>query len=424
MLTRCNSGVGFPRVHGWDTFAFCHFCHTSNFYSLAHQGNAMTQPTASRPDARRLATTSTGAITLAAIAVGASATGAHADQSYTVRTGDTVSHIALRTGVSVSSIARANALADASRIHVGQVLSIPSSSAGSGSTRTSTKPHTAKVTHTVRAGDTVSAIAARYGTSVASVVSKNHLDDRALIRIGQVLKISGGTPAHSKAGSSKAPAAKIRYTVRSGDTVGDIASKHGTTVAAVVKANGLDSRALIRIGQVLSLPGTSKATRPDKVPSTFAGRTYSDAVVDAANANKATLDARGVPSKAAMQRKVVTTARKLGLDPALAQAIAFQESGFNHASVSPANAIGTMQVIPSSGEWASDLVGRHLNLLDPEDNVTAGVAILRSLVRTSPDLPRAIAGYYQGAASVRKHGMFADTRRYVANVQTLMTRFS
>ncbi|WP_448629276.1 hypothetical protein [Cellulomonas soli] len=52
------------------------------------------------------------------------------------------------------------------------------------------------------------------------------------------------------------------------------------------------------------------------------------------------------------------------------------------------------------------------------------MAILRSLVKTSPDLPTAIAGYYQGATSVRRNGMFADTRRYVANVQTHMTRFA
>ncbi|MEN0130051.1 MAG: LysM peptidoglycan-binding domain-containing protein [Brevundimonas sp.] len=382
----------------------------------------MTQPTASRPDVRRIATTSTGAIALAAIAVSTTGTGAHADESYVVRAGDTVSHIAVRTGTTVAAIAHANALADASRIREGQVLAIPSA-ARTATHHTTTATATAKVTHTVRAGDTVSAIAAHYGTSVASVVSKNHLDARALIRIGQVLTISGGTPVRTA--SARPKPATQHYTVRSGDTVGAIATKHGTTVAAIVKANGLDARALIRIGQVLSLPGAKAPTKASThtVPSTFAGRTYSDAVVDAANANKAALVAHGVPSKAAMQGKVVRTARKLGLDPALAQAIAFQESGFNHTAVSPANAIGTMQVIPSSGEWASELVGRHLNLLDPDDNVTAGVAILRSLVRTSPDLPRAIAGYYQGAASVRKYGMFADTRRYVASVQTLMKRF-
>jgi hypothetical protein len=82
-----------------------------------------------------------------------------------------------------------------------------------------------------------------------------------------------------------------------------------------------------------------------------------------------------------------------------------------------------MQVIPTSGHWASDLVGRQLNLVNPDDNITAGVAIPRALVGNAPDLPTAITGYYQGPSSVKKNGMFADTRRYVANVQTHMTRF-
>ena len=83
-----------------------------------------------------------------------------------------------------------------------------------------------------------------------------------------------------------------------------------------------------------------------------------------------------------------------------------------------------MQVIPTSGEWASDLVGRDLDLLDPHDNAVAGLAILRWLVGNAPDLPTAIAGYYQGMGSVSRNGMFSDTRRYVANVQTLMTRYA
>ena len=91
--------------------------------------------------------------------------------------------------------------------------------------------------------------------------------------------------------------------------------------------------------------------------------------------------------------------------------------------MSPANAIGCMQVIPSSGVWASRLVGRRLDLLDPDDNVTAGVAIIAALLRSAPDERTAIAGYYQGLGSVRKNGMFPDTRRYVANVQRLEARF-
>ena len=268
-------------------------------------------------------------------------------------------------------------------------------------------------------------------------MAANGLDSRAFIRAGQILTLPGSASASASAAPAAPPAPAstgASYTVRTGDTVAAIAKRHGTTVAAVVAANGLDSRAFIRAGQTLTVPGAATASTAaatsatssstQLVGNTFAGRTYAPQVVGAANENKAALLAAGVPSRADMQAKVAATARAMGVDPALAQAIAFQESGFDQTAVSPANAIGTMQVIPSSGEWASQLVGRQLNLLDPDDNVTAGVAILRSLVRTHDDLPHAIASYYQGSGSVKRNGMFSDTRRYVANVQTLMTRFS
>src|SRR5699024_2377400 len=95
----------------------------------------------------------------------------------------------------------------------------------------------------------------------------------------------------------------------------------------------------------------------------------------------------------------------------------------NPAAVSPANAVGVMQVIPSSGKWASDLVGRDLNLLDPQDNVTAGVAILRALQHAGDSAKERIGGYYQGLGSVRQNGLYEDTKNYVKNVQSLMTRY-
>jgi soluble lytic murein transglycosylase-like protein len=130
-----------------------------------------------------------------------------------------------------------------------------------------------------------------------------------------------------------------------------------------------------------------------------------------------------VPTRTQMKQMVIDTANAMGVDPALAQAIAHQESGFNQRAVSPANAIGCMQVIPTSGEWASGLVGRELNLLIAQDNVTAGVAILKQLQRNGTPLETAIAGYYQGERSVRERGMNADTVTYVASVIALMDRF-
>jgi LysM repeat protein len=390
---------------------------------------ALTDQAARTPGAAarrgRLLATSTGALAIVAVAATATAPAAHADESYTVRSGDTVSHIAAKYGTTVSAVRSANGLNGSAFIREGQSLTIPTSGGAAAAA-----PAATGGSHTVASGETVSAIAKRYGTTVAAIVSANGLDSRAFIRVGQTLTVPGAGATATAAPAATTTAGGGSHTVASGETVSAIAKRYGTTVAAIVSANGLDSRAFIRVGQTLTLPGAgATATAAPASPgtqlvgNTFLGRTYAPSVVASANANKASLIAMGVPSKADMQARVASTARAMGVDPALAQAIAFQESGFNHTSVSPANAIGTMQVIPTSGEWASQLVGRDLNLLDPDDNVVAGVAIIRQLVRTSPDLSTAIASYYQGASSVKRNGMFSDTRRYVANVQTHMARY-
>jgi len=348
---------------------------------------------------------------------------------HTVATGDTVSALATRYGTTTTAIVAANGLDGRALIRIGQALAIPGTTAAPTAAPMATPAPTSATTHAVAAGDTVSAIARRYGSTTAAIVAANGLGANALIRIGQSLTIptapGAPTATPAPAPTTTTTTTTTVHTVASGDTVSGIARRYGTSPHAIVSANGLGAAALIRIGQRLSIPGASAGTvTSGLVGSTFAGRTYPAATVASANQNKATLLAVGVPTRAQMQTIVAETARAMGVDPALAQAIAYQESGFNHASVSPANAIGTMQVIPTTGDWASELVGRRLNLLDPQDNVVAGVAVLRALLSSAGDTPTAIAGYYQGLAGVRSHGMYADTRRYVASVQTLVSRFS
>jgi len=360
-------------------------------------------------------------------------------KTYTVKSGDTVSHIALRTDVSVKAIVEANNLNSDAFIVAGQKLNIPnpsksSSTSSNSKSSSSSSSTTSSKKHTVKSGDTVSHIAAKHHISVQEIVKANDLGSNALIFVGQTLTIPGSgdssdtlSSSSSSKDSKRSSPKKSSYSVKSGDTLSHIAVKHDTTVSKLVSANDLSSNAVIYVGQKLSIPANSQSSSArssgDLVGNEFAGRTYPEATVDAANTNKAALLETSVPSKTEMQSIITQTASDMGVDPALALAVAHQESGFNHQSVSPANAIGAMQVIPSSGEWASDLVGRDLNLLDPQDNVVAGVAILRALVSTSPDLPTAIAGYYQGQGSVRDNGMFSDTRVYVANIQTLMNQY-
>jgi soluble lytic murein transglycosylase-like protein len=118
-------------------------------------------------------------------------------------------------------------------------------------------------------------------------------------------------------------------------------------------------------------------------------------------------------------------ASRNGVPAALASAVAWQESGFNNAMVSSANARGVMQVMPGTWTWVQEnLAKRQLDPASPIDNVGAGVLYLgRMLAETGGDHALAAAGYYQGLASVRRIGMLPETQRYVANVLALRSRF-
>ena len=115
-----------------------------------------------------------------------------------------------------------------------------------------------------------------------------------------------------------------------------------------------------------------------------------------------------------------------GVSPSLAAAIAWQESGFNNGMVSAANARGVMQVMPGTWDYVQQNLagGQQLDPNSATDNVHAGVMYLRRLIDDAGgDESAAIAGYYQGLASVRDRGMFDDTKQYVENVQALRSRF-
>jgi Lyzozyme M1 (1,4-beta-N-acetylmuramidase) len=106
-------------------------------------------------------------------------------------------------------------------------------------------------TYTVRSGDTLSTIAARFGTSVQVLAAINGIHNVNLIKVGQVLKLKSGSKPAAK------PAPLSTYTVRSGDTLSAIATKHGATVAKLASINGIKNPNLIRVGQVLKLSGSA-----------------------------------------------------------------------------------------------------------------------------------------------------------------------
>jgi membrane-bound lytic murein transglycosylase D len=124
-----------------------------------------------------------------------------------------------------------------------------------------------KIFHTVKRGDTLGAIARRYGTSVDTIARANNIRNPRALRIGQTLTIprypsSGRTAPVRSASAASAPArstgggtlaAPDRYVVRSGDTLYDIARRYGVSVDQVKRRNGLSGN-LIKPGDVLLMP--------------------------------------------------------------------------------------------------------------------------------------------------------------------------
>lgn len=142
--------------------------------------------------------------------------------------------------------------------------------------------------YTVKAGDTLYSIAKKYNVTVAALAKANNITNYNLIRVGQVLTIPGKTTAP--------PATSVKYTVKAGDTLYSIAKKYNVTVAALAKANNITNYSLIRVGQVLTIPGKTTAPPATSVKYTVkAGdtlysiaRTYKTTVAKIAAANKIT----------------------------------------------------------------------------------------------------------------------------------------
>lgn len=147
--------------------------------------------------------------------------------TYTVKSGDTLYAIANKYNTTVDTLKSLNNLTS-NTLSIGDVLKLP------GNSTTSTD------TYTVKAGDTLYAIANKYNTTVDALKSLNNLTSNAL-SIGQSLKIPNISNDN------------IIYTVKKGDTLYGIAKEFETTVAELTNLNNL-STTVLSVGQKLLLP--------------------------------------------------------------------------------------------------------------------------------------------------------------------------
>jgi soluble lytic murein transglycosylase-like protein len=112
--------------------------------------------------------------------------------------------------------------------------------------------------------------------------------------------------------------------------------------------------------------------------------------------------------------------RVYGVDPRLARALAWMESGFQQDVVSSVGAIGVMQLLPETWEFVDTVLLGARTPRTYEGNVRAGVRYLRwQLDQFDGNVRLALAGWYQGARAVRERGLYNETKEFVRIVLAL-----
>lgn len=156
--------------------------------------------------------------------------------TYTVVSGDTLGSIARRFNTSVDSLVSVNHISNPNLIFPGQVLHLSGDNAPAAPVNAGTRDYT------IVSGDTLSGIAQRFGTNYQTLAAMNGIADPNRINAGQTIKV----PATGVA----APTTQS-YTVKSGDNLTAIAAKFGTSAARLAQLNNIPNPNLIFAGQVL-----------------------------------------------------------------------------------------------------------------------------------------------------------------------------
>ena len=243
-------------------------------------------------------------------------------------------------------------------------------------------------------GDTLSAIASRYHTTVPVLVRANGLADGNRILAGQHLTVPAG--AASGPGGTAAV-----ITVGRGQTLTAIAGEYHTTVAALVQVNGLADGDRILAGQHLTVPAGAASAGGGPGPAAGSGPRR--------------------PSSSARLALIPEFRRwsaHYGVPAPLLEAVTWWESGWQSGIVSSTGAVGIGQLEPATVAEMRAWIGiPGLSPWVPSDNIRMSAAFLAHLLdATGWNASTAVASYYQGLASVRTDGIYPSTRHYVDGI--------
>jgi LysM repeat protein len=184
------------------------------------------------------------------------------------------------------------------------------------------------------------------------------------------------------------------HVVSAGESFFSIAARYHTSPWRLARRNSIPLTTVIVPGQRLALPAGARLTAP-----TGAGPPA---------------------SRDSVRGAIDYWARVYGVDPALARALAWMESGFQEDVVSNVGAVGVMQLLPETWEFVDSVLLGTRTSRTYQGNVRAGVRYLRwQLDEFGGDRRLALAGWYQGARAVREIGLYDDTKLFVRVVLQL-----
>lgn len=169
---------------------------------------------------------------------------------YTVQSGDSLSSVANKYGISIDELAVANNLSKNAGLIRGKTITIPAAGtvkatkqadAKSNKTDNVARGNVIKSTedYTVKAGESLNSLASKYGVSARDLAATNQLSANAQLQRGQTIKV---------------PKLTSTYTVKSGDTLTAVAKKHGISVSDLAKMNNIDAKSALKKGQKLTVP--------------------------------------------------------------------------------------------------------------------------------------------------------------------------
>ncbi|MBO2706595.1 LysM peptidoglycan-binding domain-containing protein [Lactiplantibacillus plantarum] len=238
--------------------------------------------------------------------------------SITVKANDTVWGLAQQHGVSVQSIEKLNQIkasdGNIDLIYVGQNLQIGGSATKTATTKSATKKAATKGTYTVKAGDTLWALADKYNTSVHALQTLNGLSGD-LIVVGQNIQVPGATTkttaktsqkttmSATSAASTTSTTAKATTAVSASSTSSTSASSVSSVSASVVSSTSAASQDAVSANSASSTSTSTISSSTGSVASSTA--TTSNAPVKAVATSAAVSASSASSSTATSQSKSV-----------------------------------------------------------------------------------------------------------------------